>query len=581
MICLRPYQQEAVDAVYRHLRQRDDNPCIVLPTGTGKAHCLAQIATDAVERWSGRVLILAHVKELLQQNAEKVSLHAPELDVGIYSAGLNRRDTDHAVIVAGIQSVYKKACELGKFDLVIVDEAHLIPPDGEGMYRQFLSEAMVVNPHLRVIGLTATPYRLKGGEICQPENILNHVCYEAGIKEMIVQGYLCKLKSRGGRAKANLDGLHIRGGEFIASEMEAAMDTQSLVSSACAEIVELTRNRKSVLIFTTSVEHCQHVAAEISQRSGTECGVVTGDTPSGQRAELLARFKGEQVKDGLFGDVKPPLKYLANVNVLTTGFDATNVDCVVLLRPTASVGLYVQMVGRGTRLHQGKDDCVILDYGGNVLRHGPVDAVVVSDKTPGNGDAPAKECPNCHALIHAAYRNCPECNHEFPPPQTELESTASGEGILSGEITDTDYDVTDVAFSVHTKRGADETAPKTMRIEYQVGWNQWISEWVCPEHTGWARQKFEKWWRERSMCPPPKNAHEAVVLAEEGALAKTKSITVRSVSDEKFDRVIRYEVGDKPEYFPEPGWNDGDDEPNDYANVPAGNDWFDDEDLPF
>ncbi len=122
---------------------------------------------------------------------------------------------------------------------------------------------------------------------------------------------------------------------------------------------------------------------------------------------------------------------------------------------------------------------------------------------------------------------------------------------------------------------------KTMRIEYQVGWNQWISEWVCPEHTGWARQKFEKWWHERSTCPPPKNAHEAVVLVEDWALAKTESITVRSVSDEKFDRVIRYEVDDKPEYYPEPGWNDGDDTTDDYANAPAGNDWFDDEDLPF
>ena len=315
MIRLRPYQQEAVDAVYEHLRQRDDNPCVVLPTGTGKSLVLGQIATDAVSRWNGRVLVLAHVKELLEQNAEKIQALCGGLDIGVYSAGLKRRDTDHAVIVAGIQSVYHRACELGKFDLVIVDEAHLIPPDGEGMYRQFLSEAMVVNPHLRVIGLTATPYRLKGGEICQPENILNHVCYEAGIREMIVQGYLCKLKSRGGRTKANLDGLHIRGGEFIASEMEAAMDTQSLVASACAEIVELIHNRKSVLIFTTSVEHCQHVAAEISRRSGTECGVVTGDTPAGQRADLLARFRGEQVKDGLFGDVKPPLKYLANVNV--------------------------------------------------------------------------------------------------------------------------------------------------------------------------------------------------------------------------------------------------------------------------
>ena len=448
------------------------------------------------------------------------------------------------------------------------------------MYRQFLADAMVVNPNLRVIGLTATPYRLKGGEICQPENMLNHVCYEAGIKEMIVQGYLCKLKSRGGRAKAELNNLHIRGGEFVASEMEAAMDTDSLVSNACREIVELTRNRNSVLIFTTSVEHCQHVAAEISRRTGTECGLVTGDTPSGKRAELLARFKGETVNSDLFGGTKPPLKYLANVNVLTTGFDATSVDCVVLLRPTASVGLYVQMVGRGTRLHPGKDDCLILDYGGNVLRHGPVDAVMVQDKTPGDGEAPAKECPECNALIHAAYRVCPDCGHEFPSPQSELDDTASGEGILSGEITDNNYDVSDITFSVHTKRGADESVPKTMRIEYQVGWNQWVSEWVCPEHTGWARQKFEKWWFKRSMCPSPKNAHEAVVLAEDGALAKTKSITVRSVSGEKFDRVIRYDVGNKPEYYPEPGWNDGDDTTDDCGPVMAGTDWHED-DIPF
>ena len=582
MMQLRPYQQAAVDAVYQHLRERNDNPCVVLPTGTGKSLVLGQIATDAVSRWNGRVLVLAHVKELLEQNAEKIQALCPGLDIGVYSAGLKRRDTNHSVIVAGIQSVYRCACELGAFDLVIVDEAHLIPPDGEGMYRQFLGDALIVNPNLRVIGLTATPYRLKGGEICQPENMLNHVCYEAGIKEMIVQGYLCKLKSRGGRARANLDDLHIRGGEFIASEMEEAMDTESLVSSACAEIIELTRSRNSVLIFTTSVEHCRHVAAEIARRTGIECGVVTGDTPAGERAERLARFKGESIQTDLFGEKKPCLKYLANVNVLTTGFDATNVDCVVLLRPTASVGLYVQMVGRGTRLHPGKDDCLILDYGGNVLRHGPVDAVVVSDKTPGSGEAPAKECPNCHALIHAAYRHCPDCNHEFPPPQTELEDTASGEGILSGEITDTDYEVTNTTFSVHTKRGADETAPKTMRVEYQVGWNQWVSEWVCPEHTGWARQKFEKWWNERSMTPPPVNANDAVVLAQDGALAKTQSITVRSVAGEQFDRVIRYEVGDRPEYRPEPGWNDCDDKPEDYANVPAGDSWVDDDDeLPF
>jgi DNA repair protein RadD len=153
---LRPYQQDAIDAAYRHLREREDNPVVVIPTAGGKTPILATICRDAVARWNGRVLVVSHVKELLQQAVDKLKQVCPELPVGVYSAGLNRRDTAAAVIVAGIQSIYKRACELDAFDLIIVDEAHLIPTDGDGMYRQFLAEAKVLNPHLRVIGLTAT-----------------------------------------------------------------------------------------------------------------------------------------------------------------------------------------------------------------------------------------------------------------------------------------------------------------------------------------------------------------------------------------------------------------------------------------
>ena len=253
---LRPYQQAAVDAVYNHLRSKENNPCVVIPCGCGKSVVLAQIAKDAVEKWNGRVLILAHVKELLEQNSDKIRKLCPELKIGIFSAGLKSRDTEEPVIVAGIQSVYNKACDLGPFDIIMVDECHLIPPDGEGTYRTFLKDMKVINPHVRVIGLTATPFRLKGGLICQPENVLNEICYEAGLKEMIQQGYLSPLISKAGRTEANLDDLHIRGGEFIGEEMAAAMDNEAIVSSACREIVDLTRDRKSVLIFTTSVEHC-------------------------------------------------------------------------------------------------------------------------------------------------------------------------------------------------------------------------------------------------------------------------------------------------------------------------------------
>ena len=554
---LRPYQQAAVDAVYQYLRGKETNPCIVLPTGTGKSVVIAQIAKDAVN-WNGRVLILAHVKELLEQNAGKIRQLCPELKIGVFSAGLKSRDTSESVIVAGIQSVYDKACELGAFDLIMIDEAHLIAPDGDGMYRTFLNDMKVVNPNVRLIGLTATPYRLKGGLICQPENLLNEVCYEAGLKEMILQGYLAPLVSKAGRATAKLDDLHIRGGEFINDEVAAAMDREELVSAACREIAELTCDCKSVLIFTTSVEHCRHVAEKLSGCTGLECGMITGSTSPVERAELIARFRGEPVPDDFFS-FKKPLKYLANVNVLTTGFDAPNTDCVVLLRPTNSAGLLVQMAGRGTRLCEGKTNCLLLDYGENILRHGPLDMISVRDRTPGGGDAPAKTCPECLALIHAAYRACPDCGYDFPPPQSRnLTKNASGAGIISGQSTCEEFAVRDVYYQIHEKRYAEPDTPKTMRIDYHIGFNQYKSEWVCPEHTGYAKGKFEKWWQERAAigCPIPRTAREAVALANAGSLAEPESITVKTVAGEKFDRITGWRLKLRPNYAPEPGWND-------------------------
>ena len=531
----------------------------VVHHNTGKSLVLAQIAKDSVEKWNGRVLILAHVKELLEQNADKIRKLCPELKIGIYSAGLRSRDTTEQVIVAGIQSVYNKACELDAFDLVIVDEAHLISSEGDGMYRTFLTDMKVINPHVRVIGLTATPFRLKGGLICKPENILNEICYEAGLKEMIQQGYLSPLISRAGRAEANLANLHIRGGEFISDEVAAAMDNEALVTSACREIVELTRDRKSVLIFTASVDHCKHVAEKIQAFSGKECAIVTGDTSPAERAEIIARFKGEFIPADLFGTPKPPLKFLANVNVLTTGFDAPNTDCVVMLRPTNSPGLLIQCAGRGTRLspETGKSSCLFLDYGGNILRHGPLDMIKVKEPGSGKGgDAPAKKCPQCLALIHAGYTACPECGYVFPPKENndKMTQTASSAGVISGQVDYTDYEVLDVYYCVHEKRGADPDAPKTMRVDYQVGFNEFKSEWVCPEHTGYARGKFEKWWHERAAlgCPMPRSAREAVSLANEGLLAAPESITVKTIAGERFERVTGFRLKERP-VMREPG----------------------------
>lgn len=560
---LRPYQTEAVAAVYDHLRRRDDHPCVVIPTAGGKTPVMATICRDAAQQWNGRVLILAHVKELLEQAADKLHAMAPDLwnRIGVYSAGLKSRDTEHPIIIAGIQSVYRRAAELGRFDLILIDEAHMLPPDGEGMYRTFLSEARIVNPKVRLVGLTATPYRMTTGMICGAENLLNHVCYEVGVRELIVQGYLCPLKTKAGRRKVDTSGLHIRGGEFIAGEVEALMDDDSLVRSACREIVDQTQDRHSVLIFAAGVQHALHVQRVVGEM-GHDCGFVCGDTLPFERAETLKRFK-----EGV-------LKYLVNVNVLTTGFDAPNIDCVALLRPTNSPGLYYQMVGRGFRLDPTKDNCLVLDFGGNILRHGPVDALEIKDRSSGGGEAPAKECPQCQAVIHAAYSLCPECGYEFPPPKREQhDQEASTAGILSGEVTETEYEVQDVYYSVHVKRDAPEDHPRSMRVDYRVGFNEHRSEWICFEHTGYARGKAEAWWKARSQEPFPQSSQRAVDICEAGGVAPTLAITVRSVTGEKYDRITKHQLG------PIPPLLDGSDEYDDgdlpeYVGPP-------DEEIPF
>jgi len=391
----------------------------------------------------------------------------------------------------------------------------------------------------------------------------NAICYEVGVKELIRDGYLCPLVTKAGSQTADTSSLHVRAGEFVADEVENLMDSEELVESACGEIVEYTQDRNSILIFASGVKHAQHIQHVFQEKHGQECGFVCGKTPAKERDEVLARFRGA-ASDSLFK--RSPLKYLVNVNVLTTGFDAPNIDCVAILRPTMSPGLWYQMVGRSFRLHPGKKNALVLDFGGNALRHGPVDQIRVRENgsSGGKGEAPAKECPECHALIAAGYATCPDCGYEFPVPErTNHEATASTEGILSGQVTTEQYPVRDVLYTVHTKRGADENAPKTMRVDYRVGLAHWISEWICFEYEGYPRWKAQQWWLARSNDPIPDTAQRAVDIAVGGGLCWTRSITVRSVVGEPFERIVDYELGEKPE-------------PS--ATVAGG---FDDTDVPF
>jgi DNA repair protein RadD len=534
----RPYQQEAVDSAWRYLSEHNaGNPCVVLPTGAGKSLVMAMLATHAAKQWGGRVGVVAHVKELVEQNAAEIERMASGVDVGIYSAGLKRRDRESQILVAGIQSVYSRAFDLGAFDLLLVDECHLIPPSGDGMYRRFLADCRSMRPHVRLIGLTATPYRTSSGLLVGPDELLTDICYEAPVLDMIKDGYLSPLISREGEA-CDTSGLHIRGGEFVEQEAESLM--LDAAEQACETLARKSDGRNSVLVFCQSVAHCEKVVELLRGKQIGRVEHITGETPSAERNQYVADFRAGAIR------------YLCNVNVLTTGFNAPNVDCVALLRPTVSPGLYYQMVGRGFRLSPGKPNCLVLDFGGNIRRHGCVDQVKPAKRAPqaggkSVGEAPVKCCPQCEAYLPIAATICEVCGYLFPEKLHDVENDERP--ITSDKITRTDYRVLDTVYSVHVKRNQPD-APRTMRVEHKVSLYEYVSEWVCIEHDGYARRKAEAWWRARSNDPFPRDAEHAVDIANAGGLAPTLRITVTKKADDKYPQIVKSEIGDKPEGVP-------------------------------
>lgn len=516
------YQSEANDAVWKYLNEKSGNCVVVLPTGAGKSLLIALLIQQALE-FGGRVIVLAHRKELLQQNADEIRGLIPGVDVGIYSAGLKSREIHNAVVVAGIQSVFRKAEDLGRRHLVLVDECHLCSDLEESMYSMFLN-AMKQQEGLRIVGLSATPFRTGTGPICGPDRIFQRIVFEAKTAQLIAEGFLCPITNKVAEAEVNTDKVGLRGGEFVESEMQAAFDVDEKVQAACAEILEKTQGRHSVLVFASGIHHAEQIA-ELLPGSA----VVTGDTLPIERAETLRRF------------VAGELRFLVNVDVLTTGFNARCVDAIAILRATMSPGLFCQMVGRGLRLHESVSNCILLDFGGNISRFGSIDDENFG-RAEGKGRAGVaaengrgKRCPSCELDVSPSTVVCPECNFIFPRErELKHDTTADESSQLTGATPPEEWDVKDVVVRVHTKKD-DSEAPQTVRVDYVCTKNGTegnlatitIPEWTCPGHQGFARSKFLAWWDARSLCDPPENAPDAVALINIGVCRRPVRITTK------------------------------------------------------
>ncbi|AVH32925.1 ATP-dependent helicase [Vibrio fluvialis] len=358
MYTLRPYQADSVKAVIHYFRQHSTPAVIVLPTGAGKSLVIAELARLA----KGRVLVLAHVKELVEQNHAKYEGYG--LKGAIFSAGLGRKETDQQVVFASVQSVVRNLDAFkNQFSLLVIDECHRVPDDKNSSYQKVITHLLELNPGMKVLGLTATPYRLGMGWIYQyhtrglvrseEPRFFRDCIFELPIRYLLDEGFLTPARLIDAPV-LSYDFSQLKPantGRYKESEMDLVIEqSKRATPQIVQQIIQLAADKQGVMVFAATVRHAQEIRGLLPQ---DESDIVIGDTPSPERDAIIQRFKQRD------------LKFLVNVSVLTTGFDAPHVDLIAILRPTESVSLYQQIVGRGLRLSPGKTECLVLDYAGN------------------------------------------------------------------------------------------------------------------------------------------------------------------------------------------------------------------------
>lgn len=529
---LRDYQQRAIDQLYDWFRAGNEgNPCLVLPTGSGKSHIVAALCKDALQSWpETRVLMLTHVKELIEQNAEKMRQHWPGAPLGIYSASIGRKELGEPITFAGIQSVRTKAEELGHQDLVLIDECHLVNHKDEGGYRTLLAELQAINPALRVVGLTATPYRLGHGLITDEPAIFANLIEPVSIEELVFRGYLSKLRSKVTESRLDVSGVKKRGGEYIEADLQRAVDTADQNDAVVREVIARAGDRKAWLFFCTGVDHARHVA-EVLQEYGIAAACVTGDTPKAERAEILSAFKAGK------------LRALTNANVLTTGFDYPDIDLIAMLRPTMSPSLYVQMAGRGMRPKSQADHCLVLDFAGVVEMHGPITAVQPPKKAgSGNGEAPVKVCDNCAELCPISARQCPACGAEFPAPEPKRFELRTDDimGIEASEMAVTSW---------HWRKHVSKASGKEMLAVTYYGAlsDKPITEYLPINHDGYAGQKaLGVLVQMKTKSGAPNTADNSLDGIAQAMNDGTPPAKITYKKDGKFHRVLTREWTESP-----------------------------------
>lgn len=548
-MALRDYQREAINAVFDYWREEDGHPLVDMATGVGKSITAATLIDELVKGWPDmRIMSITHVVELVEGNFKELLNVNPFAPAGLFAASLGRRDGRAQIVFAQLQTVWNLAHIIGHIDVLLIDEVHLVPRKADTMYGKMISALLTINPDMKIVGFTATVYRLDSGRLDEGDDkLFDRVVYTYDIGRAIDDGWLAPLSSKGMVTGFDLSGVGTLGGDYKKGALSAAVDKEEITRAAVAEAVAYGKTRKTALFFCSGVDHAHNVRDEV-RRHGLTCETIHGKTPAGERRDIIEAFKAGRI----WG--------VSNDAILTTGTNIPGIDLIADLAPTKSTSRYVQKAGRGTRpvwprgfnpdsataeerrdaIARGpKPNCLYLDYAKNVSYHGPVDGV--QPRTPGKGDgiAPVKQCHQesggCGELVHISIMTCPCCGREFPPSEdVKITAKADDVPILSkGEATW--RPVTRRRFAFHEGKGG---KPPSVKVTYSQGLTQ-FNEWLCFEHSGYAQSKAHRWWSQHGGARPfPKTVLEA--LERQSELKETAEISVRP--DGRYWSVVGHRV---------------------------------------
>lgn len=418
---LRPYQEAAVNDAVKAL-EKSRRTLVVAPTGAGKTVMLSALVGARYKKGK-RILLMQHRDELVSQNAAKFSKVNPYITTSIVNGTV--KDWDGEAIFSMVQTISRERNlrDRPKFDMLVIDEAHHAAAQ---TYKKVIDAVIEDNEDIEIVGFTATPNRGDGKGLRQ---IFDNCAHQIEIGTLIREGYLVTPKTYVvdvGTAEALSNVRITSGGEYDMDAVSEIMNVSVVNERVFEEWRNIAGKRKTV-IFCSTVEHAQNVC-DVFVQNGIVAECVFGHTPKEERAQIL--------RDLEHGDVQ----VVVNVMVLTEGFDAPPVSCVVLTRPCSQKGTMIQMIGRGLRtvdpeLHPGvlKNDCIVLDFGTSAMTHGSLEDTVNldgRDKSESASEAPTKTCPECGADVPTAVRNCPMCGHYFEPE--------TGDGITDFVMTEID-----------------------------------------------------------------------------------------------------------------------------------------------